>query len=223
MKNLEFETAFSQARLKKYVDAFSGNLSKALRLYRYNIRLSEKFYCALNVFEVVLRNAINDHYKNYFADNDWIKNQITAGGMLEHSPHKTEISQNIQSLINKNSYTQDKIVASATFGFWVYCFTKIPFRRGGQSLLTIFPHKTHGLGQRVVYNELMKVKSFRNRIAHHEQICFDASGNINLALAKEVYGLINNYLAFLGYVPKQVFYGLNISIDNIINNIENLK
>jgi len=223
MKNLEFENAFSKARFKKYKDAFNGDLSKALTLYRYNIKLSEKFYCALNIFEIVLRNAINTHYINHFVDNDWIRNQIAANGMLEHSPHKVEISQKIQSLANKNIYTHDKVVASATFGFWVYCFTKIPFKRGGQSLLSIFPQKHHGLGQRAIYNELMKVKGFRNRVAHHEQICFDSFGNINMSLAKEVYSLINNYLCYLGYSPKQLFYGLSISIDEIINKIENLK
>lgn len=71
MKNLEFENAFSQARLKKYRDAFGGDLSKALKLYRLNIKLSEKFYCALNILEIVLRNAINRHYINLFGDNDW--------------------------------------------------------------------------------------------------------------------------------------------------------
>ena len=222
MKNLEFETAFSQARLKKYRDAFGGNLSKALKLYRLNIKLSEKFYCVLNILEVVLRNAINAHYINLFGDNDWINTHTATGGMLEHSPKKAETIQKIQSLNAKNKYTHDKIVAASTFGFWVYCFTKIPFRRGRQSLLAIFPNKPRGLGQRTVYNELMTIKNFRNRVAHHEQICFDQSGNVNMSFAKTIYALINNYLTYLGYAPKQIYYGLNISIDNIIQDIENL-
>lgn len=98
----------------------------------------------------------------------------------------------------------------------------IPFRRGRQSLLAIFPNKPRGLGQRTVYNELMTIKNFRNRVAHHEQICFDQSGNVNMSFAKTIYALINNYLTYLGYTPKQIFYGLNISIDNIIQDIENV-
>ena len=37
MKYFEYEKAFSQARLNKYYNACSGNTTKALSLYRYNI------------------------------------------------------------------------------------------------------------------------------------------------------------------------------------------
>lgn len=30
-------------------------------------------------FEVVLRNAINSHYQNYFNDQDWIRHQYVEG------------------------------------------------------------------------------------------------------------------------------------------------
>ena len=43
-----------------------------------------------------------------------------------------------------------------------------------------------------------------------------------MSFAKTIYALINNYLTYLGYAPKQIYYGLNVSIDNIIQNIENL-
>lgn len=91
MKYFEYEKAFSQARLNKYYNACSGNTTKALTLYRYNIKLCQKFYGILNIFEIVLRNAINDHYKSVFSDSDWIKNQLRRGGMLENIPQKNEV------------------------------------------------------------------------------------------------------------------------------------
>lgn len=68
MKYSEYEAAFSLARINKYLTACSGNTIKAITLYCYNVKLCQKFYGVLNIFEVVLRNAINEHYKNQFGD-----------------------------------------------------------------------------------------------------------------------------------------------------------
>lgn len=59
MKYQDYEKAFSPARLYKYLKAFGGDTVAALTLYRHNIKLCQKFYGVLNIFEVVLRNAIN--------------------------------------------------------------------------------------------------------------------------------------------------------------------
>ena len=86
MKYIEYEKAFSQARMTKYIDACGGVSTKAITLYRYNIKLCQKFYGILNIFEVVFRNAINYHYIQVFEDDDWIKNQLQSGKMLENAP-----------------------------------------------------------------------------------------------------------------------------------------
>lgn len=84
MKYPEYERAFSAARLNKYLTACGGNTAKALILYRHNVKLCQKFYGMLNIFEVILRNDINEHYKAYFNDSDWIRSQL-APGPLSHS------------------------------------------------------------------------------------------------------------------------------------------
>ena len=89
MKYPEYESAFSAARLNKYVIACGGNTTKALILYRHNVKLCQKFYGMLNVFEVTLRNAINEHYKSYFKDPDWIRTQLATGRMLSQHPQKS--------------------------------------------------------------------------------------------------------------------------------------
>lgn len=147
----------------------------ALTLYRHNIKLCQKCYGILNIFEVVLRNTINEHYKAYFADPDWIRHQLQPGGMLYSYPRRTSVLSTIAELDNGGRYTNDRVVSSVTFGFWTYLFTRVPFRRGGSTLLQIFPAKTVGLGQRAIFNELQTIKDFRNRIAHHEAICFDST------------------------------------------------
>ncbi len=223
MKYSEYEKAFSPARLNKYLVACGGNSAKALTLYRHNVKLCQKFYGILNIFEVVLRNAINNHYKEVFNDNDWVEHQLQAGGMIENAPQKNEVLRIIDLLRHNGRYSNDRVVSSVSFGFWTHLFTRQPFRLGGQNLLRIFPNRTVGLGQRAVFNELMEIKTFRNRIAHHEAICFDDNGNIDLTRTQSKYALILKYIVFLGYPSDHLFYGIDIFPDSTIAKIEALR
>lgn len=222
MKYFEYEKAFSQARLNKYIGACNGNPTKALTLYRHNVKLCQKFYGILNIFEVILRNAINDHYKTVFNDADWIKNQLQTGKMLENTPQRNEVLRILDSLNNNGRYSNDRVVSSVSFGFWTHLFTKQPFRLGGQNLLQIFPNRTHGLGQRAIFNELMSIKTFRNRIAHHEAICFNSNDQIDVTMVQEKYDLILKYIKFLGYESNHLFWGIDVFPDSIIAKISTL-
>lgn len=52
------------------------------------------------------------------------------------------------------------------------------YRVGGKTLLQIFTNKVYGLKQSDIYRELTTIHEFRNRIAHHEPICFNAARTI---------------------------------------------
>lgn len=69
----------------------------------------------------------------------------------------------------------------------------------------------------------MDIKTFRNRIAHHEAICFDESGNIDMTITQSKYSLIIKYIDFLGYNSNQLLYGIDILPDSTIYKIEALK
>lgn len=181
MNYQEYSEAFSSARLNKYLKACGENPYAALTLYRHNIKLCQKFYGILNVFEKTI-------------------NQLEQSG----------------------KYTNDRVVSSLTFGFWTHLFSRRPFALGGQSLLQVFPLRTRGLGQRAVYNELQSIKEFRNRIAHHEAICFDKTGMKNTTYARESYRLIQKYLHFLGYQENHLLIGLDIFPDAILRKIDTL-
>lgn len=222
MKYSDYEKALSPARLNKYLKACGGDTVAALTLYRHNIKLCQKCYGILNIFEVVLRNAINEHYKAYFADRDWIRNQLKCGGMLEMHPQRQIVINKIADLERKGRYTNDRVVSSVTFGFWTYLFTKVPFRGGGSTLLRIFPSKTIGIGQRMVYNELQAIKDFRNSIAHHEAICFDDTGAKSTVAVRASYAMVITYIRFLGYSESHLYYGLDILPDMIMRQIDSL-
>ena len=222
MKYLDYEKAFSQARLNKYLKACGNDSIAALTLYRHNIKLCQKFYGVLSVFEVILRNAINEHYKALLSDPDWIRHQLVTGGILENHPQRFSVDNTIAELDNTGQYTNDRVVSSVTFGFWTHLFSRRPFLLGGQSLLQVFPSRTRGLGQRAIYNDLQMIKSFRNRIAHHEAICFDSTGAISTTPARNSYALTIKYVQFLGYPETHLYYGLDVLPDKILMKIDTL-
>ena len=90
------------------------------------------------------------------------------------------------------------------------------------NLLQIFPNRTPGLAQRPIYNELQDIKSFRNRIAHHEAICFNSAGDVDLDYAREKLELIKKYVVFLGYNPVELFWGTGIRPYSLFDRINNI-
>ena len=63
------------------------------------------------------------------------------------------------------------------FGVWKYMFANPQYRATGQILLRIFPNKPRSSAEirysnSYIFNELDGINILRNRIAHHEPICF---------------------------------------------------
>ena len=220
---MDFKTSqklYSVPRMRKYLNACAGNKQKTMQLYRYNVRLCQRFYGALNLFEVMLRNAINEHYASYYSDPDWIVNQADTGKLLEYN--KDEIRQTEAGYRRRGIYNNDKMVASLTMGFWTKLFSKKRYKRGGKTLLQIFPNKRKGKNQADVYKDLTHIREFRNRIAHHEPICFDGSGNISTAFARRHYQLICEYIGYIGQDPDNVIQWAE-KPDEVLNKIDSIR
>ena len=213
MKYKEYEIALSVPRIGKYRQACKGDKNKALILYRYNIKLCQKFYGALGVFEVVLRNAINEHFKIKLNHNDWLIIHAQSGFLLDY---QDTIFKERDKLINNHKYTSDKLLASLSLGVWTFMFSRNCYKNSGKTLLQIFPNKTRGLNQRGIYADLDKIRAFRNRIAHHEPLCFDNMGMVNVAYAQEIFSLILKYIDFLGYNTNELLYGVENPLQTII-------
>ena len=174
----------------------------------------------MNLFEVMLRNAINEHYAAYYSDVDWIVNQADTGKLL--ADDKDMIKENEAGYRRHGVYSNDKMVASFTMGFWTFLFTKKNYKRGGKTLLQIFPSKLKGKNQADVYKDLTHIREFRNRIAHHEPICFDGSGNISTAFARRHYQLILDYITYMGQNPNNVIQWTE-KPDDILDQIDHVR
>ena len=219
---MDFKTSqkiFSAARMGKYANACSGDKRKTMLLYRYNLRLCQRFCGVLNLFEVMLRNAIDEHYRVYYSNPDWIVNQADTGKLLEFN--MDEIKQTEASYRRRGIYNNDKMVASLTMGFWTKLFSKKRYKRGGKSLLRIFPNKVKGKSQSDVYKDLTHIREFRNRIAHHEPICFDSYGKISTDFARKHYQLIRDYISYMGQHPDNVIQWTE-KPDEVLDKIDKL-
>ena len=220
---MDFKTSqklYSVPRMRKYQNACAGDKRKTMQLYRYNLRLCQRFYGALNLLEVMLRNAINEHYIAYYSDPDWIVNQADSGKLLEYN--KDEIRHTEAGYRRRGIYNNDKMVASLTMGFWTKLFSKKRYKRGGKTLLQIFPNKRKGKNQADIYKDLTHIREFRNRIAHHEPICFDGIGNISTAFARSHYQLICEYIGYMGQQPDNVIRWTE-KPDKILNQIDSIR
>ena len=209
----------SSARMNKYEVACGRNKTKTIQLYHYNMKLSQRFYGIIGMFEVIVRNLINEHYIKQFG-TDWIVSQASTGLLLEHDA--VEIHNIEMAYKSTGTYSHDKMVASLHFGFWTSLFTRRNYRVGGKTLLQIFPSKAHGVNQKRIYEDLSSIREFRNRIAHHEPICFDSLHAISTAYARNLYSLIFTYVEYMGYDPNSIFQGVE-KPDKILAKIDNLK
>lgn len=111
---------------------------------------------------------------------EWLRDSIMPDGVFsEPILRKTRdiITFAHRKLQQSHSYTHPKLLAEMEFGIWKYMFSPIQYRVTGRNLLSIFPNKPRSsremqYNQTYIFNELDKVNSLRNRIAHHETICF---------------------------------------------------
>jgi hypothetical protein len=86
MRLTDFEILISQPRLARYKTACGDNKRKTLQLYRANTRLSGALLAVLGMFEVVLRNKIDIHYKAQYpaisGSHEWLLASTLPGGFL---------------------------------------------------------------------------------------------------------------------------------------------
>ena len=217
MKYTEFESIFSADRTHRYLQATSNDKRKAMTLYRWNLHLAQEMFAVINCFEVALRNAIDRHMiQNY--GNDWLRDAILPGGLFD-DPRMRETQRIVQKVYNKllseGNYTHSQLLSNMEFGIWKYMFSAPQFRATGRTLLSIFPNKPRSTpamqyNNTFVFNELDKINMLRNRIAHHEPICFTTgitSPDTSYVLNK--YSKVQTLFMWLGIDGRSLLYGLD--------------
>lgn len=229
MQFSEFERVMSPVRMARYVTACGGSTRKAMTLYRFNLRLSQEMFTIISCFEVCLRNQICKHYTSLKGD-DWLRESALTGGMFDlHVCRITRgiINKAVAILSSERKYSHFKLMAEMDFGFWRYLFAQPQFYAGGQSLLQVFPAKptstpTIQYNHTFVFKELGKINELRNRIAHHEPICFTPFSQIkNTSSVRQHYTLLLQLFQWMSVDEAALLYGLD-HITSICDQIDNL-
>ncbi len=229
----EFEDTISKDRMRRYLAACNFNTRKAMTLYRYNIRLSQELLAVVGCFEVALRNKINSHFVAQDG-NDWLRDLILPHGKfyLDHRVDKTKriIKKAYEGLIRSRTYSHNKLLSEMEFGIWKYMFSNVQYSLTGQNLLSVFTNKPRSTriqqyDNTYIFQELDYINNLRNRIAHHEPICFGNGTNrnlIDLSYALNRYSRILTLFTWLGIDGSALLYGLG-DVTGVCNKIAAIK
>ncbi|MBR5631012.1 MAG: Abi family protein [Bacteroidales bacterium] len=217
MKYSDFEAAMSPERMRKYLMACANDTKRAMTLYRYNMKLSQEMFAIISCFEVTMRNMIDKEMKSHFG-GDWLRDFILPGGQFDSDPRvdgtKRIIKKAYEGLLRGNNYIHNKLLAEMEFGVWKFMFNNVQYRLSGRCLLSIFPNKPTSTPQfrydnTFIYNELDRINIMRNRIAHHEPICFGFPISIGLQSVNDCYSSIMRLFQWMSVDAKAMLYGLD--------------
>ncbi len=171
------EASLSPERFGTYLAAASGDRAEAMRLYTWNTALSAAFYGPLQGLEVALRNGMHRQLTSVYGPA-WYDNP--KAGLSASTRQRIQTAKDD---VTRGGYTPDPphLVAALTFGFWVSLLGRGgPSGRPGQAksdyemtlwrpaLSRTFPQAR--LARAAAHRQLDYLRTFRNRIAHHEPI-----------------------------------------------------
>ena len=147
----------------------------AIDLYVWNTDLCASFYAPIQTVEVALRNALHREFSVIFRRLDWYSDHHFKGTAANLAGSLSEVA----SRLVRSGKTVDPrhIVAGLPFGFWTQLVSPGPNGNYTRSfwnagLHKAFPRYPGGAreAQRRIRGELLALKDFRNRVAHHEPI-----------------------------------------------------
>lgn len=226
MRYRDFSRIMTIARMNRYLVACAGNSRKAMTLYRKNLQLTQELFTVTSCFEVALRNAI-DIQVTPTLGSDWLRDAASTGGVFD-TPRCRLTRENINDAIGKLLiYSHYKLVAELGFGFWRFMYAQNQFNATDRVMLRVFPSKPTSTpaiqyNNTYIFNQLAQLNNIRNRMAHHEPICFLPGQSIrNTTYARQHYNLILELFQWMQIDEAALLYGLD-HINMVCNEIDNL-
>ena len=160
--------------------------------------------------------------------NDWLRDAIMPGGIFDNplfSGTTRIMHKAYNELITNGKYSCSKMLSAMEFGIWKYMFSAPQYRATGRRLLQIFPNKPKSsavmqYNNQYIYNELDAVNRLRNRIAHHEPICFlHDQETISTVYLLNCYRRILTLFSWMDIDTKSLLYGLD-HVQNLTRKID---
>ena len=164
------ERALSPERFSTYLEACNGDRRLAFKLYTWNTAASAAFYGPLQGLEIALRNAMHRELSSLYGDAWYDNPNCILDHLAKDQIDKAKIRLRQQ---RHPDPLPGQVVAELPFGFWVSLLGK-----GGKCnyemtlwrpcLHKAFPNSR--LSRKDAHRPLDYLRTFRNRIAHHEPI-----------------------------------------------------
>ncbi|WP_419921971.1 Abi family protein [Candidatus Poriferisodalis sp.] len=156
-------TAISPTRFATYSQS-AKNHQDALRLYTWNTAVSAAFYGPLQALEIALRNAVHSAM-SVGHDQNWLQ----TGQVLRQSEQHTVKMTTRRLSKAKKQINPDSVVSELTFGFWVALFANVYDTSIWRTdLFRVFLPRIKNRSH--IHDVLDRLRTLRNRIAHHEPI-----------------------------------------------------
>lgn len=149
---------------------------------------------------------------------DWLRDFILPGGLFDADPRvdgsRKIIKKAYEGLLRSHHYTHTKLLAEMEFGVWKFMFNNVQYRLSGRHLLNVFPNKptstaTNRYDNTYIFNELNGINSMRNRIAHHEPICFGMPVCIDTQQVLDCHARMLRLFQWMGIEANTLLYGLD--------------
>lgn len=176
--------------ISNYITSKRFAIYKDLHTYNQNLKKAKSLYIPLSILEVSLRNSINNLFEKLFGAG-WIINETS---FLKHKEVQKITQAKTKLINNKENITKDKLVAELTFGFWTAMFQSVYNEKmRTNNLKQIFPNLPPKvkeiIDRKKISSKLNHIRSFRNRVFHHENIIKDEYLNIE----EEIFEILNYF------------------------------
>lgn len=167
-----FRSTISESRFARYLSEAKDDFQLAADLYHWNLELSKSLYNSLHMWEVALRNKLNNFLCWKFNPTWPYDTQRALRQMTDNDRRKvTEAISRQRQSRGIQQVPTDAIVADLSAGFWVSLLNKsyeVPFS-WRYNITRIFPHD-RSIGRVEAADLCDKLLDLRNRAAHHEPI-----------------------------------------------------
>lgn len=185
--------SLTEPRLGKYLARGGFQFPFAMQWYLWNARLAKAFQFPLQVAEVTVRNAIVEHLRLTGAPAEWAFDKATVDRLEQRDAGIREnLNRSKRQLLWKAlsdlefeavkaiPETEDipefgrigthDVVANMSLDFWVRLLGPQFEPDWQRTLRAVFPNANLQVSRRSIWRSAMRIKDFRNRVAHHEPV-----------------------------------------------------
>ena len=154
----------SPDQLSTYLAHTAGDEVQAFRLYVRNAALASAFLGPLQVVEITLRNVFHSLLSEAYGSN-WYDSLTLADAQ-----RRVVVNAKRSLRQERKIETPSRIVAECSFSFWV----ALSARRYDAMLWRSTLHRAFAPtpSRKAAFGQLDRLRTLRNRIAHHEPIFF---------------------------------------------------